>query len=63
MTSREHLIQKYGSKEAVSQHYREMQKKSQITRDGRKAAQTLIKNNGEDYFRELGRKGGKSGKK
>jgi hypothetical protein len=60
MTNREHLLKKFKTPEAVSEHYREMQKKSQKTRDGKKAAQTLIRIYGEDYFKKLGRKGGRS---
>lgn len=62
MTTKLDLLNKFGSPEAVSEYYRGLQKKSNRTRDGKKAAQTLINNNGKNYFRELGRKGGQGGK-
>lgn len=56
--TRQTMLKKYGSEEALKAHYRQMQQKSQVTYDPIKHAQTVKDRYGKDYFSKIGSKGG-----
>lgn len=59
MTTKKNLIDKFGSEEAVSEHYREMQKKSRLNYKGT-GGFAHLKNHDPEKLKEISRKGGKT---